>query len=195
MGLAGQHRYSWALSSNSIWRFRSSFSNLLCSKSSSISTALFVSQMSQLSKQPLTSNPGVGSDDVSTKENFFCATVEILLVLSNNPASINCLSTCVNASCRMFLESGCAITCVATVPMGITANVAAVSLEVSAFCSRAALALPMFSTSRRFMSVARTPLGMVEISPRELKGLLVTRVSAAESMTRRSIESMTNFTV
>jgi len=57
----GQQRYSWDFSSRLIFFLSSSFSSCMCSSSRSSFFSSSDSQMLQSSRQPLTSNPGIGS--------------------------------------------------------------------------------------------------------------------------------------
>src|SRR5690242_7408926 len=67
-GVVGQQRYSWDFSSRVICFCSNSFSSFLRSTSSSMDFSRVSSHTLQLSRQPLTRMPGVGSDDWRTNE-------------------------------------------------------------------------------------------------------------------------------
>ncbi len=83
----------------SISRCRRRFSRRLRSRSSLISCSSVSSQTSLSSRQPFTNAPGVGNEDLISKENSFCVSVATRSpTVSSRPAATSCLSTAWRAS-------------------------------------------------------------------------------------------------
>src|SRR5215472_3298446 len=171
----GQQRYSCDLSSNSIWRSRSLFSNSLRFRPRAISCLSAGSQIEQSSKHPFTRIPGVGSEVSFWKEKRSWACGETLPSASSNPSPLSSSSTCMRAAARILARSVSRLntwvgpSCCCTAP-----RTAALS-ELNLVCG---------STGNKLIDVRPSPsLGVKGFRTTFVKSLLGSR------MTLRSIAS------